>query len=332
MRELLSGLWTGTPPALSSADEVDAVGHRVVHGGADLTVPTLIDGGVRGRIRALAELAPTHNPANLVGIDLAAELFPVARQVAVFDTGFHATLPPAAFTFAGPSAWLDSGIRRYGFHGTSHHYVAHRTAALCGVAVDRLRIVTCHLGNGCSLAAVDRGRSVDTTMGLTPLDGLVMGTRSGSLDPGVLLHLLRTGATVEDLDTLLNKHSGLLGLSGVSNDMRAVRAAANDGNPEARVAIDVFVHRLRGQVAAMAAAMGGLDVLVFTGGIGEHDAAIRTATADGLAFLGVRLDATRNLAASGDTDIGGDGSAVRMFVVTTREDWAVACATVRLLG
>ena len=330
---LLSPIWDGPGAVVEGPGSIETVAHRVVHGGQDLTQPTILDATVRDVIRAHTDLAPSHNPLNLAGIEIAGVIFPDARQVAVFDTGFHSTLPPAAFTLSGPKDWASQGIRRYGFHGISHEYVTRRAVRLLGLPVEGLRIVSCHLGSGCSLAAVANGNSVDTTMGFTPLDGLVMGSRSGSVDPGVLLHLLRTGTTLDDLDRILNRGSGLLGLSGISGDMRAVRLAAEGGDSSARLALDVFVHRLRGQIASMAASMNGIDALVFTAGIGEHDAQTRAATADGLGFLGVKIDIERNrlVAAAVDMEISAPGSPVRTLVVHTNENWAIACAAVNLV-
>lgn len=330
VRSLLQPLWEAENSPISGPHEVIAVGHRVVHGGSRLTGPTAIDQSVIDQIRSLVALAPTHNPANLVGITAARALLPDATHVAVFDTGFHATMPAEAFTISGPKSWAERGIRRYGFHGVSHEYVSHRVAFLEKRPVEDLRIVSCHLGNGCSLAAIDRGRSVDTTMGFTPLDGLVMGSRSGSVDPGALIHLLREGISVDDLDTALNHESGLIGLCGVSNDMRAVHAAADTGNADAQLAIEVFVHRLRSQIGAMAASMGGLDALAFTGGIGEKDARIRTATAQQLGFIGVELDESTNHDAKADTNISSANSPVSTWVIHTEENWSIARSTAAL--
>lgn len=315
-------------------ESVHAVGHRVVHGGHVMVEPTVIDSATLDVLRTLTDLAPAHLPGNICGIEAASAAFPLARHVAVFDTAFHSAMPPTAYTLSGPRVWLRNGIRRYGFHGISHDYVGQRTARLLERRAEDLRIVSCHLGNGCSLAAIQNGRSVDTTMGFTPLDGLVMGTRSGSIDPGVILHLLRNGATIDEIDRLLNHESGLLGMSGVSGDMRAVRSAADSGHESAKLAIGVFVHRLRGHIAAMAASMNGLDALVFTAGIGEHDARIRAETTSGLRFLGIAIDDAKNdlVAPDVDTDISAPGSAVRTLVVHTKENWAIACATARACG
>lgn len=309
-----------------SLSEIQAVGHRVVHGGERYTAPTLLSEAVLTDLEALSPLAPLHNPANLEGVRAALRLLPDAPHVAVFDTAFHSTLPPQAFLYALPRELYHSrSLRRYGFHGTSHDFVTRRAAELLGKPREALKLVSLHLGNGASAAAVDQGRSVDTTMGLTPLEGLVMGTRSGDVDPGLLLHLLREGMSVQELDTLLNKRSGLLGLSGVSNDMRDLRYAAQDGSPEAAEAVAVFCYRIRKTIGAYLAAMGGLDAVIFTGGIGENDAATRAQVLSGLEALGLVLDAQRNRA--GENDISTPESPVRVLVIATDEERMIAEAT-----
>jgi acetate kinase len=302
---------------------VAVVGHRVVHGGAEFTGPALIDRQMLARVEALTDLAPLHQPRALAGIRAVSRLLPEVPAVACFDTAFHARLPAAAATYALPTAWIRRfGLRRYGFHGLSHAYASRRAAEL---AARRSRIVTCHLGAGASLAAVLDGRCVDTTMGFTPLEGLVMATRSGSVDPGLILWLAqRAGLSIDDIGAGLETNSGLAGLTGGSGDMRDVHAAADAGDQDAQLAIEVYLHRLRREIAAMAAAMNGLDVLVFTGGVGEHDPVIRARTAAGLAFLGVMIDADRDSAAGGDTDISADAAAVRTFVIAAREDLEIA--------
>jgi acetate kinase len=311
---------------------VDAVGHRVVHGGAELTGPVLIDAAVRERLAGLTDLAPLHQPRSLAGIDAAAAALPGVPAVACFDTAFHAGLPDAAAVYALPASWRRRwGLRRYGFHGLSHAYAARRAAELVGRPLAELRTVVCHLGSGASLCAVHGGRSVDTTMGFTPLEGLVMATRCGTVDPGLPLWLLRHGKLgVAEVADALERESGLAGLAelpGGSGDLRDVRAAAERGSEPAALALRVFGHRLRREIAAMAAAMNGLDVLVFTGGIGEHDAAVRADTAAGLAFLGVHADGDRNRVARGDADISAADSPVRVLVVTAREDLEIAAQT-----
>ncbi|HKI58900.1 MAG TPA: acetate kinase [Trueperaceae bacterium] len=310
---------------------IAAVGHRVVHGGVRYSRPVRIDHAVEAIIEELSALAPLHNPANLEGIRAARALLPAVPHVAVFDTAFHAGMPRRAFLFGLPMRLFREGrVRRYGFHGTSHDYVTRRAAEFLGRPREALKLVSLHLGNGASAAAVDEGRSVDTSMGFTPLDGLLMGTRSGAVDPGVLIHLLRKGEDVDSLDAMLNRESGLLGLSGVSNDMRDVRLAADAGNDDAVAALDVFAYRIGKTVGAYAAAMGGLDAIVFTGGIGENDARIRQESLAGLGFLGVRIDAERNR--RGETRIGVDGAGVEVLVVATDEERMIADATGETAG
>jgi acetate kinase len=313
-------------------EPIEAVGHRIVHGAGRFEGAIVVDDEVEAAIAAIADLAPLHNQAGLDGIAAARRVVgPAVPQVAVFDTAFHRTIPDAAAAYGGPREWLDRGLRRYGFHGISHAYCAGRAAAMLGRSPEQLRLVTCHLGGGCSLAAVDGGRSVDTTMGLTPLDGLVMETRSGAVDPGLVLHLLRNGSTVDEVDDVLEKRSGLLGLSGVSADLRAVAAARDDGDDGARLAIDVFVHRVASGVGAMVSALGGLDALVFTGGIGENSTEVRQRVADRFAFLGVDVDDEANRNANLDRDVSSPEARVRVLVVQAREELAIARA-VRALG
>lgn len=303
-----------------------AVGHRVVHGGDRFSGPTVVDDDVLDAIRALVPLAPLHNPANIAGIEAARARYPDTPQVAVFDTAFHATMPPRAWRYALPRALADRlRIRRYGFHGTSHAYVARTAAEHLGRPLADLDLVTLHLGNGCSAAAVAGGVCVDTSMGLTPLGGLVMGTRSGDLDPGVVTHLHREGGLdLDAIDTLLNKQSGLKGLAG-ANDLRAVHAQADAGDADAAEALDVFCYRIRCTVGAYAAALGGLDAVVFTAGVGENDADVRARVAAGLGVLGVRLDDARNTARSRDArTISADDSAVAVLVVPTNEELEIA--------
>ena len=319
---------TDRPPValtsfLDGLPGVDAVGHRIVHGGPELEAPAVIDPAVRQAIEAATDLAPLHQPRALGGIDTVSGLLPGVPAVACFDTAFHASLPPAARTYALPAAWRERfGLRRYGFHGLSHGYAARRAAGLLGTVPERLRIVSCHLGAGASLAAIAQGRSVDTTMGFTPLEGLVMATRAGNTDPGLLLWLLRDGGvSLDDLAEGLEHGSGLAGLAGVA-DMRDVTRGADAGDPAAILALGVYLHRLRQLIAGMAAAMDGLDVLVFTGGIGEHQPRIRSRGAP--AFLGAVLDEPRNQAATGDADISAPGAPVATLVVTSREDIEIA--------
>lgn len=310
---------------LDGLDGVDAVGHRVVHGGPKLSTAVLVDERVEAYLRSLVDLAPLHQPPALEGIDLARRLLPGVPAVACFDTAFHAGLPGAASTYAVPQAWRQRyGLRRYGFHGLSHAYASRRAAQLLGVEAERTRMVTCHLGAGASLAAVAGGRSVDTTMGFTPLEGLVMATRPGNVDPGILLWLQRHGGLTEpELSDALEHRSGLMALAG-TGDMRVVLARAAGGDGDARLALDVYVYRLRAGVAAMTAAMDGLDALVFTGGVGENSHDVRAAAAAGLGFLGVAVDPMLNTSATGDADIGAGGAGVRTLVVRAREDLEIA--------
>jgi acetate kinase len=305
---------------------VDAVGHRIVHGGERFQAPTLIDESVIAELTALTDLAPLHQPKSLAALAAVLRALPDTPAVACFDTAFHATLPPAAATYAVPAAWRRRwAVRRYGFHGLSHAYAARRAADLTGARL----VVTCHLGAGASLAAVREGRSVDTTMGFTPLEGLVMATRSGSVDPGLLLWLLeREELTVAEMAAALEHESGLLALTGTA-DMREILARTDE---RARSALDVYAHRLRAGIAAMTAALGGLDTLVFTGGVGEHAAAVRATAADGLGFLGVALDDDRNDAADGDVDVSSPQATVRTLVVRSREDLEIAEQVRAVLG
>jgi acetate kinase len=327
-----------TSVRLDSLDEVDGspvvvVAHRVVHGGSRLVEPTVIDEAVEEEIRALEPLAPLHNAPALAGIQQARRVLPDLPHVAVFDTAFHATMPAEASTYAVPREWREWGAHRYGFHGISVQWSAERAPELLGRPVDGLRLVVCHLGGGCSVTAVRDGRSVDTTMGFSPLDGIPMTTRSGSVDPGLLLYLQRErGLRVDHLDRALNSESGVKALAGGGAGMREIEEAAAGHDPDARLAIDVFLHRLAGAVAAMAAAAGGLDALVFTAGIGENSAPIRAGACERLGFLGVELDPELNLAAEPDRDVAASGSAVRVLVVRAREEVVAARAARTLLG
>jgi acetate kinase len=314
--------------ALRGLPDVDAIAHRVVHGGDEYRSAAWIDADVRTGIEALTGLAPLHQPRALAAIDAARRDLPAIPAAACFDTAFHASLPPAAATYALPLPWRR---RRFGFHGLSHAYAVRRAAELLRADPGDLRIVSCHLGAGASLAAVASGRSVDTTMGFTPLEGLVMATRAGSVDPGLLLWLIEhEGVTPAELADGLERRSGLVALAG-TGDMREILARAEADDGDARAALDVYVHRLRAAIAAMTAAMNGLDVLVFTGGVGEHAAPVRAATAATLSFLGIALDERRNAAATADADIGRPGAATRTVVVSAREDLEMA-RQVRALG
>lgn len=319
-------LWYGKAGVLPGKESITAVGHRVVHGGAQYRETTRITPEVIAAIQKLAPLAPAHNPAAVEGMEaMTALLGGDVPQFAAFDTAFHHTIPEAAAVYGGPFAWVEQGIRRYGFHGISYRYCTGRAAELLARPMTDLRLIVCHLGNGCSVAAMKNGASVDTTMGYTPMDGLVMGTRCGTVDPGVLLYLEREqNATAETLSDLLNKNSGMKGLCG-TGDMREVTRAMAAGDDRARLAFDVFVYRLRSYIGAMLPALGGLDALVFTGGIGTHSAAVRAATCEGFDFAGVRLDPARNAASSkDDRDVSEPDAPVRLLVLTTQEDASIA--------
>lgn len=322
---MLETLWQGETRVINSLNEIDIVGHRVVHGGQNYQQSTLISPLVKQEISRLSEFAPVHNPINLEGIEAIEKILKNVPQVAVFDTAFHSDLPPAAFVYPGPYEWLQEGIRRYGFHGISHQYCARRAAEILNRDLADLRLITCHLGNGCSLAAVRGGRSVDTTMGFTPLDGLMMGSRSGAIDPGIIIHLLRqSDLTPEKLDDILNRNSGLKGISGVSGDMRQIGEAISQGNERSQLAFDIYVHRLRAGIGAMLASLGGLDALIFTAGVGENSAVVRAAVCEVFGFIGLRLDGEKNLNSPIDADIAAVDSAVRVLVIHTQEDWEIA--------
>ncbi len=318
--------------ALRNVGHIDAVGHRIVHGGTEFTSPVLIDDQVVDRLCALCDLAPLHQPKSLAALNATRAALPDVLQVASFDTAFHNEMPASAATYALPAQWRRRfNLRRYGFHGLSHSYASRRCAELVGRPIADLRIVTCHLGAGASLAAVRNGRSVDTTMGFTPLEGLVMATRAGSLDPGLVLWLEEhVGTPPAELAATLEHRSGLLGLCGTS-DMRVVLSRVAAGDSDARLALDVYVHRLRGGIATMTAAMDGLDALVFTGGVGEHAPEVRELAVKGLAFLGVSLDPVMNANGESDRQVGASGSVVSTVVVAAREDLEIARNTRRVL-
>jgi len=328
---ILDDLQAGPSAALHTLEDLQAVGHRVVHGGERYTAAVRITPEVKRVIGDLAELAPLHNPASLDGITAVEQVLPTVPQVAAFDTAFHATLSEAARTYPVPQKWTrDWGMRRYGFHGLSHSYCTGRAVEMIGRR--DLRLVIAHLGNGASVSAVRNGLCVDTSMGFTPLEGLMMGTRSGTVDPGMLVYLLRhKGLDVNELDHALNYQSGLLGLSGVSSDMRQVLSELPH-NPDARLAVDVYVHRIRQTVGAMAATLGGIDALVFTAGVGEHAAEIRERVCENMNYLGLELDRTANETCKPDADIAMPASAARILVIATREDLTIMRETRQLVG
>lgn len=324
---LLNTLVRGETKILESLEEIDLVGHRVVHGGAKYSQATVITEEVKKAIADFIPLAPSHNPVNLAGIDTIEKILPEIPQVAVFDTAFHTTIPQAAKVYPLPYKYYEQGIQRYGFHGISHQYCANRAAQILQQPLDSLKIVTCHLGNGCSLDAIDRGICIDTTMGFSHLEGLMMGTRCGSIDPQIPIYLMQKyGLEVEDVNRILNKESGLKGVSGVSGDMRIICKAIADNNEQAQLAFDVYIHRLKSAIGSMVASLNGLDVLVFTAGVGENSAIVREKTCTGLGYLGLQLDENKNNANPVNEDIAAANSAVKILVIQTQEDWAIALA------
>jgi acetate kinase len=328
IERLLQTLWSGDAQVISGASDIHVVGHRVVHGGPQHFDPSLVTAEIKSAIQGASVFAPLHNRAELEGMEIVSKILGPVPQVAVFDTGFHRKMPLAAATYPGPYEWFEQGIRRYGFHGINHQYCAQRAAQLLGRNLNSLKLVTCHLGNGCSLAAIRQGRSVDTTMGFTPLEGLMMGTRSGSVDPGVLTYLVRQKQlSGEQLDEILNQKSGLLGVSGISSDMREILAASKQGHERAKLALDIYIHRLRSGIGAMVAVLGGIDALVFTGGVGENSPEVRAAVCDTLAFLGLQLDQrknAKNVASPLDEDISIPNAAVGILLIHAQEDWMIA--------
>lgn len=309
--------------------QVDAVGHRVVHGGEKFSNSALVTPGVRAAIEECIAIAPLHNPPNLAGITACETIFPGLPQVAVFDTAFHQTMPPHVFLYGLPYEQYERfHIRKYGFHGTSHEYVARRSAELLGKDFDKVRIITCHMGNGSSITAVKHGKSFDTSMGLTPLEGVVMGTRTGDMDPAVVLYIMdKQKLSPQEMNTLLNNKSGVKGISGVSNDMRQIMEKAQEGNPRAQLALDIFVYRIVKYVGAYVAAMGGADAIVFTGGIGENAVTLRAKILEPLAFLGAELDPVRNGSDAKEKVITTDASRIAAWVVPTNEELMIAKKT-----
>ena len=333
IEHLLGTLWDGETRAVTSLAEIDVVGHRVVHGGPKYEDPVWLTPAVRAEIAKVSAFAPLHNRAELEGMEVIEKLLGPVPQVAVFDTGFHRRMPPAAAVYPGPYQWFESGVHRYGFHGSNHQYCAARAAQLLRRDLSSLKLVTCHLGNGCSLAAIHEGHSVDTTMGFTPLEGLMMGTRSGSIDPGILTYLVREGRLQpQEIDDVLNQESGLLGISGISGDMREILAAMKQGHPRAQLAFDIYVHRLQAGIGAMVAVLGGVDCLVFTAGVGENSVEVRDAACKRLGFLGLELDGAANAQRPPDGDIATADSAVRVLIVRAQEDWAIARECWHLMG
>ncbi|MBN1611132.1 MAG: acetate kinase [Polyangiaceae bacterium] len=333
LRRIFELLTQGEHAPLGSVEEIGAVGHRVVHGGERFAATTLIDDDVAAAIKAHFPLAPLHNPPNLLGIEVARSLLPKVPQVAVFDTAFHQTLPPHAYLYAlPPKLYREAKVRRYGFHGTSHRYVTQRAAEMLDRPADTVNLITAHLGNGSSVTAVENGKSVDTSMGLTPLEGLVMGTRSGDIDPAIIFHLARVeNMSLDDIDKLLNKKSGLVGMSGKSNDVRELLRLRDEGDQDAAMALEVCCYRLKKYVGAYLAVLGRLDALVFTAGIGENAPFIRERVCSGLSRLGIVVDPEKNQAARGrEADISPAGLETRVLVVPTNEEKLIAMDTFAL--
>ncbi len=332
IQQVLDVLVSEENGVLRSMKEIDAVGHRVVHGGEKFSAAALITPEVKAAIRACFSLAPLHNPPNMTGIEACEEAMPGVPQVAVFDTAFHQTMPSKAFMYALPyEVYKNYGIRRYGFHGTSHGFVAKRAAEILGKPFNTLKIITCHLGNGSSIAAVDCGKCVDTSMGLTPLAGVCMGTRSGDIDPAIVTILMKNeGLDAKGVDNLLNKKSGVAGISGVSSDFRDLEAASEQGNARAELALQMFEYQCRKFVGAYAAAMGGVDVVVFTAGIGENTARVRKNVVAGLEFMGLQLDPAKNNIRGKEAVISTDDSKGVILVVPTNEELAIATETEKI--
>ena len=318
---------------LENLNDIVAVGHRVVHGGSRFAESVLITPEVETAINQCVPLAPLHNPYNLGGIRACRQALPNAAHVAVFDTAFHQTIPDHAYMYALPhSLYEQYGIRRYGFHGTSHRYVSMRAAEILGRPPASLKMITCHLGNGCSITAVDRGKSVDTSMGLTPLEGLMMGTRCGDIDPAIIFHLMEEGQMSADtINQMLNRESGLLGVSGVASDVRDLFQAVSEGNPQAALALKMFSYRVRQYIGKYAAVLGGLDALIFTAGIGENAPSIRATTCENLGFLGIHLDEEKNQSNEAEKAIHRKDTAVKLLVVPTNEELMIARDTLHLI-
>ena len=319
---------------IKSTSEISGVGHRVLHGGEKFHDPALINDSVMDAIRECIPLGPLHNPANIMGIEGCVAEMPDTPMVAVFDTGFHQTMPKHAYIYAIPYDMYEKyGIRKYGFHGTSHKYVTQRAAEILGKPIEELKLICCHLGNGASISAVKYGKCVDTTMGLTPLDGLEMGTRCGTLDPAAVTFIMqKENMSAAEMDTYLNKKSGLLGVSGVSSDMRDLQAAASNGDKRARLAIDIFCYRVKTYIGSYIAAMNGVDTILFTGGIGENDGRIRELSLDQMDALGIIIDKEKNAIRGKEIDITGSGATVKTLIVPTNEELAIAKETMKLLS
>ena len=333
IQAVLNALVDPANGVIASMDEIGAVGHRVVHGGEKFASSVLITDEVMAAIEECNPLAPLHNPANIIGIKACQALMPNTRMVAVFDTAFHQTMPPVAYTYALPYEYYEQDkVRRYGFHGTSHKYVSQRAAAMLGKPIEELKLISCHLGNGSSVTAIDGGKSVDTSMGFTPLAGLPMGTRCGDIDAGILEYLMnKHGYNIDEMLSILNKKSGVLGISGVSSDFRDLEAVAPQGNQRAQLALDSFDYNVKKLIGAYAAAMGGVDAIIFTAGVGENGPDTRANVVSGLEYMGVKLDAEKNNTRGKEVDVATDDSKVRVLVIPTNEELMIAMDTAAIV-
>ncbi len=331
--QVMKKLTTGDTKCIESIDEISAVGHRVVHGGEKFSESVIIDDKVKAALHECSELAPLHNPPNLTGIHACEELMPNTPMVAVFDTAFHQTMPKKAYTYAIPNKYYEKyGIRKYGFHGTSHKYVASRAAAMLDKPIEDTKIIACHLGNGASICAVDGGKSVETSMGFTPLPGLIMGTRSGDVDPAILTFLMeKENMSPEEVNNMLNKESGVLALSGISSDFREIEDGVVAGDPVCRLTMDVFQHRLISYIGSYAAIMGGVDAIAFTAGLGENNIMMRSEVCDALSWMGVKADKDQNHCRGRECDFTAEGATVRTMVIPTNEELMIARDAVELL-
>ncbi len=328
---MLDTMTHGRTKVLDNLKEIDMVGHRVVHGGREYSQATLITSEVKEVIKNLIPLAPNHNPAHIEGINAIEKILGNIPQIAVFDTAFHNTIPPEAKIYPLPYEWYQKGIQRYGFHGISHKYVAQRAASILEKPLTQLNLITCHLGNGCSVTAIKNGQSVNTSMGFTPLEGLMMGTRCGSIDPAILIHLITEyNYDAGQLNDLLNKKSGLLGISQISADMRSVVNAMVAGNSQAKLAFDIYIHRIQSVIGSMLPSLDTLDALVFTAGVGENSGLVREKVCQNLAFLGITLDLDKNNKKNIEQNIADPNSSIGVIVVHTQEDWAIALQCMEL--
>lgn len=335
VKAILANLTDEKEGCINSYDEIEAVGHRLVHGGEKFSQSVIIDEDVKAKVRECYDIAPLHNPANMTGVEAITAIMPNVPQVGVFDTAFHQTMPAKAFMYALPYKYYkEDGVRRYGFHGTSHRYVSAEVCKFLGVDINNQRIITCHIGNGASMAAIVNGKCVDTSMGLTPVEGLMMGTRVGDVDPGALTYLmLKHNLTAEQVQTMINKESGLLGVSGVSNDMREIDEAIKNGNEQARLALDMYMLRITKYIGAYAAEMGGVDTIVFTGGVGENQTALRENVCATLGYMGVEIDKDVNAASRGiEAIISSAASRVKVCVIPTDEELMIARDTQELVS